>query len=120
MNFRQLIMDYLAERLGDMAALRQDYPSEFPASPVVTYTEAGNSDYRTLDGEEYLTEYEPQLDVFAPDVQTADEIAGTLSTAMRDMGFRRTYSNDAAPMDGGRHTQMRFRGLIGPGNVVYQ
>lgn len=120
MSFRQLIMDYLAEMLGDMAALRQDFPAEFPASPVVTYTEAANSAYRTLDGEEYMTEYEAQLDVFAPDVLTTDTIADTISAAMRDMGFRRTYSNDAAPMDGERHKQMRFRGLIGPGNVVYQ
>lgn len=120
MAFRQLIMDYLSESLGDTAALRQDYPSESPASPVVTYTEAANNAYRTLDGVEYLTEYEALLDVFAPDVKTADEIANILSGAMRDMGFRRTFSNDASPLDGGRHTQMRFRGLIGPGNIVYQ
>lgn len=120
MNFRQLIMDYLSESLGDSAVLRQDYPSELPASPVVTYAEEANNAYRTLDVEEYLTEYECMLDVFASDVKTADEIAEVLSAAMREMGFRRTYSNDAAPIDGGRHTQMRFHGLIGPGNVVYQ
>lgn len=120
MNFRELIMDYLSETLGDTAALLQDYPSESPAAPVVTYTEAANNAYRTLNGEEYMTEYEAALDVFAADVKTADEIASILSGAMREMGFRRTYSNDAAPIDGGRHTQMRFRGIIGPGNIVYQ
>ena len=118
--YRQLIMDFLAERLSGIAALRVDYPEETPSSPVVTYTEAANNAYRTLDGAEFLTEYDPQLDVYADTVQQTDEIADVISAAMREMGFKRLFCNDAAPIDSGRHKQMRFHGLIGPGNVVYQ
>lgn len=120
MNFRGIIMDYLAECLNGMAALRQEYPEETPSAPVVTYAEAVNSAYRTFDHEEYMTEYEAEIDVFAADIAACDRIGHAVFDAMRALGFRRTLCNDAAPIDGGRRKQMRFRGIIGPGNIVYQ
>lgn len=118
--YRLLIMDFLADRLSGIAALRSDYPEEIPTTPVVTYTEAANNAYSTLDGDEFLTEYDPQIDVYAETVTIADDIANVISAAMREMGFKRMYCNDAEAIYGGRHKQLRFHGLIGPGNVVYQ
>lgn len=118
--YREIIMGYLAQELGEGVSLRMDYPMEAPTSPVVTYSEAANNAYRTFDGEEYLTEYEMQLDIYAQDAGMAEEISRTISQAVGGMGFKRILCNDAAPLDGMRIKQLRFRGIIGPGNVVYQ
>ncbi len=118
--YRDIIMDYIADELGDSVSLRMDYPMEAPAKPVVIYSEAANNAYRTFDGEEYLTEYEMQLDIYAPDAGMVEDIARAVSIAVGGMGFKRILCTDVAPIDGMRIKQLRFRGIIGPGNVVYQ
>lgn len=120
MTYKQIILDYMAAELADLCTIVQDYPLDVVDGAIVTYTEATNTAYRMIDGQEYLTEYQPKFDVFAPDVATADAIAEQINTSMSALGFRRTFCMDSAPMDGIRRKELQFRGLIGPGNIVYQ
>lgn len=118
-NIRAAIYAKLTEIIGANAGVYHFYPDTDASYPAVSYYESGNRQYEQADGNEYLTEINYQMDVWARKMTECDTIAQYIDTAMTSLGFRRETCMDVNDPNC-RHRTMRYRALLTQDGTVYQ
>lgn len=85
------------------------WPKEEPTRPVVLLTLAGDTPADHRDDQEYLTELEYYVRVFAAKAADMRRICAAVQDAMEALGYRRTFRWEEPGEDGGwRQTALRY------------
>ena len=71
------------------------YPSSFIKLPCISYYEITNKGNSYADDEEYDSEIEFQIDVWAKNKAEMSSLAIEVDTKMKELGFSRTFASDA-------------------------
>jgi hypothetical protein len=83
------------------------YPDSFESLPAISYYDSGNS---CEDSRDLLTPVSFHVDVWALTVSALKLLVASADTAMRGLGFRRTFSQPVPETTGYRHQSMIFQG----------
>jgi hypothetical protein len=85
------------------------YPDDFETLPAISYFDNGNS---SNDNSDLLTKVSFQIDVWSLTVPDCKTITAAADTAMRGLGFRRTFSQPIPDPSGYRHQSMKYQGTF--------
>lgn len=96
------------------------YPQEGVSLPCVSYYEANNREFAQADGNEYLTEVEYIIDIWASTPETTGAMALVIDAALATLRLKRTFSHDLYETDSKiHHKNMRYRAII-QGQTIHQ
>jgi len=106
-----------AEIFSALAALgyecRQGSQAVFANPPAITFYVANNSVDLDLDNEISSQEVTVVVDIFADDSPTASRILSEVEIAMRNLGYRLSFSADVPSPEGALyHITTRFDGVL--------
>ena len=105
---RDFTKEVRAALLGACPRVFFYYPNDFTTMPAISYYDNLNS---SADGSDLLTNLGFQIDVWSKNVDDCKAITAAADTAMRSLGFRRSFSQQITdPSNGYRHQSMRFEG----------
>ena len=89
------------------------YPQDGFVLPQITFYESDNREFGQADGNEYITEVEYTVDLWALSPEITSAMALLVDTAMSVLRLKRTFSYDLYEQDTRvHHKNMRYRGLI--------
>lgn len=89
------------------------YPQEPVSFPCVSFYEALNREYGQAGGNEYITEVEYTIDIWATTPEATATMALAIDTALAALRLKRTFSHDLYEADTRtHHKNMRYRALI--------
>lgn len=89
------------------------YPQGETSVPCVTWYESNNREYGQADGNEFVTEVEYTIDIWAMTPETTATMASAVDTALAALRLKRTFSYDLYEADTRvHHKNMRYRALI--------
>lgn len=96
------------------------YPTEGMALPCISFYEANNHEYRQAGGNEYQTEVEYVVDIWAATPEATFTMAAAVDTRLAALRLKRQFAGDLFEPDTGiHHKSMRYRATI-IGNTIYQ
>jgi hypothetical protein len=96
------------------------YPTDEMALPCVSWYEANNREFAQADGDEYQTEVEYIVDIWATTPETTATMGAAVDTQMATLRMKRTFAYDLFEPDTGiHHKTMRYRATI-IGNYIMQ
>ena len=96
------------------------FPQEPVSLPCVSFYESLNREYAQADGNEYLTEVEYTIDIWAMTPEATATMGAAVDVKMATLRLKRTFSYDLYEADTRvHHKNMRYRALI-QGNTIYQ
>lgn len=99
--------------VGAGYAVHYFHPSENSTIPCVSYYESLNREYGQADGNEYITEVEYTIDIWASTPEATATMSRTIDTALATLRLKRTFSYDLfEPETRIHHKNMRYRALI--------
>jgi hypothetical protein len=89
------------------------YPQGTANVPCVTLRESNNREYGQVGGNEFVTEVEYTIDIWATTPEATATMALTVDTALAALRLKRTFSQDLYEQDTRVHRKnMRYRALI--------
>jgi hypothetical protein len=96
------------------------YPQEGVSLPCVSFYEANNREFAQADGNEYLTEVEYTIDIWASTPETTGAMALVIDDSLAALRLKRTFSHDLYETDSKiHHKNMRYRAII-QGQTIHQ
>lgn len=89
------------------------YPQSGLALPTISWREGQNRVFSRADSNEYLTEVEYIVDLWASTPETTATMALAVDTALSAIGLERTFSHDLYEIETRiHHKSMRYLGVI--------
>ena len=89
------------------------HPQGPSSIPCMSFFESLNREYAQADGDEYITEVEYTVDIWASTPETTASMALVIDTALAALRLKRTFSHDLYEADTRtHHKNMRYRALI--------
>lgn len=89
------------------------YPQASATLPYITWRESLNREHGQADGNEFVTEVEYTIDVWATTPEATATMASAVDTALAALRLKRTFSHDLYESDTRvHHKNMRYRALI--------
>ena len=89
------------------------FPETFAKLPCISFYEANNSPFRNADDNEYLSEVNIVVDIWAKRSEETSRLMLAVDTAMRGIGFRREFSADVPGGSEVEHKTSRYRYIGG-------
>lgn len=86
------------------------YPSDWCTFPVVQYIEEENKTHTKTDGIEQLAYIRYKIDIWHN--RSTSDTATAVDRVICNLGFKRTFCNDAPDPSGLKHKVMRFEGIV--------
>ena len=112
------MMDSLQEEVyealsGTSYAVSYFYPQDNFSVPHITWYESNNREYGQAGGNEFVTEVEYTIDIWATTPEATAAMAADVDTALAALRLKRTFSYDLYEQDTRvHHKNMRYRALI--------
>ena len=98
---------------GTGYAVHYFYPQDGFTLPCITWRESNNREYGQADGNEFVTEVEYTIDIWATTPEATAAMAADVDTALAALRLKRTFSYDLYEQDTRvHHKNMRYRALI--------
>lgn len=86
------IKPFLAEKLGDLAAVGLSFGKTGRKLPALILTETGNSAEIVLNGRERVSRVTIQIDVYAASERETEALAAAVNERLTETGLRRSFS----------------------------
>lgn len=104
------IFDKLNElkELGMVKGVNYSYPETFSKLPCITFYEANNSIVRYTEDDEYLSEINYVIDIWAETYEQINNIAIKVNEKLKEIDFIREVNYDV-PSEEIKHKFMRFK-----------
>ena len=96
------------KELGIVKSVNYSYPETFSNLPCITFYEVNNSTVEFSDDDEYLSEINYVVDVWANDYEQLNSVSIKVNENMKEIGFIRELSYDV-PNENIKHKFMRFK-----------
>ncbi len=97
--------------LSSVACVTRGWPTDQTALPCIAVMLGSEAPQDYRDDDEYLTELEYTLHIFAATAAACDTVAGEADDAMRTLGYRRTFAYEQMEQ-GAAHTVRRYRKFV--------
>lgn len=94
--------------LGLVECVNHSFPETFSKLPCITFYEANNSIKEFSEDDEYLSEINYVVDIWANSYKQINDIAIEVAQKLKDIGFIREVSYDV-PSEEIKHKFMRFK-----------
>ena len=96
------------KELGIVKSVNYSYPETFSNLPCITFYEINNSTVEFSDDDEYLSEINYVVDVWANDYEQLNNISVKVNEKLKEIGFIREISYDVLN-ENIKHKFMRFK-----------
>lgn len=109
-NLNKNIFNKLNEikELGIVKGVNYSYPETFSKLPCITFYEANNSILKFTEDDEYLSEINYVIDIWAETYEQINNIAIKVNEKLKEIDFVREVSYDV-PSEEIKHKFMRFK-----------
>jgi len=96
--------------ISGVKAVFPDWPETWQELPCVAVTESANQSAEYRDDEEYITELEYYVRVFARISEDRAAVSSAVDDTMRTLGYKRTFAWEEPGNEGGvRQKAIRYR-----------